>query len=220
MCGRYELHTHPAAIALAMGLDYAPEIRERYNVAPTQQVPIVRLNSEGKRELVQVKWGFVPFWAKDPSIGSRMINARSETVATAPAFRTAFKKTRCLIPATGFYEWQKREGTIKQPMHIGMKDGAPFAFAGLWTTWGAKDAEPLTTCTIITGEPNELAATIHNRMPVILAPADYARWLDIEQPDAGDLLKPYPADAMKAYPISTRVNSPKNDDPSIIEPIA
>lgn len=219
MCGRYELHTHPAAIALAFALEHPPEIRARYNIAPTQQVPIIRLNDAGSRELSQVKWGFVPFWAKDPSIGSRMINARAETVATAPAFRSAFKKTRCLIPASGFYEWQKREGTAKQPMHIGMNDGAPFAFAGLWTTWGAKDAEPLLTCTIITGEPNELVAPIHNRMPVILAADDYGRWLDLAAPNPDALLRPFPANGMTAYPVSTRVNSPKHDDADIIVPV-
>jgi len=140
MCGRYELHTHPAAIQLAMGLPFPPEVSARYNIAPTQQVPIVRLR-DGKRELSQVRWGLVPFWAKDVAIGSKMINARAETVATAPAFRSAFKRTRCLIPASGFYEWQKREGTTKLPMHIGMKDDSTFAFAGLWTSWGPKDGE-------------------------------------------------------------------------------
>ncbi len=131
-------------MALAFGLKYPPEITPRYNSAPTQQIPIIRLNETGERELAQVRWGFVPFWAKDPSIGSKMINARAETIATAPAFRSAFKKTRCLIPASGFYEWQKREDRSRQPVHIGMKDGAPFAFAGLWTTWGPKYAELVT----------------------------------------------------------------------------
>jgi len=191
MCGRYELHTQPAAMALAFGLKYPPDITARYNIAPTQQVPIIRLNANGERELSQVKWGLVPFWAKDASIGSKMINARAETVTTAPAFRSAFKKTRCLSPASGFYEWQKRDDGTKQPMHIGMKHGEPFAFAGLWTTWGPKDGE-LVTCTIITGEPNELAAAIHNRMPVILASDDYSHWLDIENPDAAALLRPRP----------------------------
>jgi putative SOS response-associated peptidase YedK len=220
MCGRYELHTQPAAIALLFGLQHPPEISARYNIAPTQRVPIVRLTPGGDRELAQVRWGLVPFWAKDPSIGSKMINARAETVATAPAFRSAFKKTRCLIPASGFYEWQKRPDGSKQPMHIGMKDGGPFALAGLWTRWGPKDGEQLETCTIITGEPNEVAAPIHNRMPVIVAAGDYERWLDIELPDATELLKPYPPDDMTAYPVSTRVNSPKNDDAQIVEPIS
>lgn len=218
MCGRYELHTHPAAIALAFGLAHAPEIRARYNIAPTQQVPIIRL-VDGERQLSQVRWGFVPFWAKDPKIGSNMINARADTVAKAPAFRVAFKRDRCLIPASGFYEWQKRGELPKQPMHIGMKDGAPFAFAGLWSTWGPKDGEQLQTCTIITTEPNELAAPIHNRMPVILAAHDYARWLDTELPDAEAMLRPYPADEMRVFAVSTRVNSPKNDDPDVIEPL-
>jgi putative SOS response-associated peptidase YedK len=216
MCGRYELHSQPAAMALAFGLKFPPEITPRYNIAPTQQVPIIRRNEGGERELSQVKWGFVPFWAKDPSVGSKMINGRSETIATAPAYRSAFKKTRCLIPASGFYEWLKRGVATKQPMHIGMKDGAPFAFAGLWTTWGPKESE-LVTCTIITGEPNELVAPIHNRMPVILAAANYDRWFDVDAPDPTSLLVPYPADAMAAYPVSTRVNSVKNDDAAILD---
>ena len=191
MCGRYELHTHSAAIALAFALDIAPDISPRYNIAPTQHVPIVR-ERDGKRELVQVRWGLVPFFAKDPSIGSRMINARAETVATAPSYRLPFKKSRCLIPASGFYEWKKLDetGKRKQPYHLGMRDQSVFAFAGLWTRWRSKEGgEPLDTCVIITTEPNELAATVHNRMPVIIAPEDYARRLDTFAPDATDLLR-------------------------------
>ena len=191
MCGRYELHAHPAAIALAFALDLPPDIVPRYNIAPTQQVPIVR-ERDGKRQLTLVRWGLVPFFAKDPSIGSRMINARAETVATAPSYRLPFKKSRCLVPASGFYEWKKLDetGKRKQPYHLGMRDESVFAFAGLWTRWKPKEGgEPLDTCVIITTEPNELAATVHNRMPVIIAPEDYARRLDTFAPDATDLLR-------------------------------
>ena len=219
MCGRYELHTHPAALALALGLKYPPEIQARYNIAPTQQVPIVRLR-EGARELSQVRWGLVPFWAKDPAIGNKMINARAETVTSRPGFRDAYKNARCLIPASGFYEWAKMTDGTKQPVHIGMKDDGPFAFAGLWSRWGPKGGEKLETCTIITTEANELCQRVHDRMPVILAPENYERWLDIAHQDPADLLRPYPSDAMRAYPVSTRVNSPNNDDAQIIEPLA
>ena len=136
-------------MAKRLGLRYPPEFSARYNIAPTQQVPIVRLTKTGERELSQVKWGLVPFWAKDPSIGSKMINARAETVVSKPGFRDAYKKARCLIPASGFYEWAKLTDGTKQPVRIAMKDDAPFAFAGLWSRWGPKDAE-IETCTIIT----------------------------------------------------------------------
>jgi putative SOS response-associated peptidase YedK len=218
MCGRYELHTHPAAVALALGLKFPPEIAPRYNIAPTQQIPIVRLR-DGERELSQVRWGLVPFWAKDPAIGNKLINARAETIASKPAFRDAYRKARCLIPASGFYEWAKLTDGRKQPVHLGMKDDSVFAFAGLWSRWGPREDE-LETCTIITTEANELSQRVHDRMPVIVAPDNYARWLDVEDPDPADLLRAYPSDAMRAYPVSTRVNSPKNDDAAIIEPLA
>jgi putative SOS response-associated peptidase YedK len=218
MCGRYELHTHPTAVALALGLEFPPEITPRYNIAPTQQVPIVRLR-EGERELSQLRWGLVPFWAKDPAIGNKLINARAETIASKPAFRESYRKARCLIPASGFYEWAKMTDGRKQPVHIGMKDGSLFAFAGLWSRWGPK-GEALETCTIITTDANELCQQVHDRMPVILAPEHYAQWLDSAQPDPAYLLRPYASDAMRVYPVSTRVNSPKNDDAAIIEPLA
>jgi putative SOS response-associated peptidase YedK len=219
MCGRYELHTSPAALALALGLRYPPEIKARYNIAPTQQVPIVRLTRDGERELSQVKWGLVPFWAKDPSIGNKMINARAETIVSKPGFRDAYKKTRCLIPASGFYEWAKMTDGSKQPVRIAMIDDAPFAFAGLWSGWGPKGSE-LITCTIITTEANELCQAVHDRMPVILAPENYDRWLDTTDADPADLLRPYPSEAMRAYPIGKRVSNPKNDDAELIEPLA
>lgn len=218
MCGRYELHTHPAALALALGLKFPPEITPRYNIAPTQAVPVVRLR-DGERELSQVRWGLVPFWAKDLAIGNKMINARAESVATKPGYRDAYRKMRCLIPASGFYEWAKMIDGKKQPVRVCMMDDAPFAFAGLWSRWGPRDAE-IETCAIITTEANELCARVHDRMPVILASSNYERWLDVAaDADPVDLLRPYPSEAMRAYPVSTRVNKPENDDARLIEPI-
>ena len=220
MCGRYELHAHPAALALAFGLRYPPEIGPRYNIAPTQLVPIIRINGAGERELAQVRWGLVPFWAKDASIGSKLINARAETVSAKPGFRDAYRSARCLIPASGFYEWAKMTDGTKQPVRIAMKDDGAFAFAGLWAKWGGKSEPPLLTCTIVTTEANELCQKVHDRMPAILAPENYARWLDVADRDPADLLRAYPSALMQAYPISTRVNSPKNDDESIISPMS
>lgn len=220
MCGRYELHAHPAVLALAFGLPFPPEIRARYNIAPTQDVPVVRATRSGARELAQVRWGLVPRWAKDPSIGSRMINARAETVTTKPAYRTALRWHRCLIPADGFYEWTMVPGTGKRPMHVGMKDGAPFAFAGLTERWLTPAGDALDTCTIITTQANALVAPLHDRMPAIVAPADYARWLDSGLEDITDILSPYPAEAMHFFAVSTRVNAVRNDDAGLIEPVA
>ncbi len=218
MCGRYELHTHPAVLALAFGLPFPPDIRARYNIAPMQDVPVVRQLRTGGRELAQVRWGLVPRWAKDPSIGARMINARAETLAEKPAFRTALRKHRCLIPADGFYEWTLVPGAGKQPLHIGMKDGSPFAFAGLTERWLAPSGDALDTCTIVTTQANALLSPLHDRMPVIVSPADYARWLDTDVDDVADILAPYPAPAMRYFPVSTRVNAVRNDDASLIEP--
>lgn len=220
MCGRYELHTHPAAIALAFGLAHPPDLRPRYNIAPMQQVPIVRLNAAGEREIAQVRWGLVPRWAKDPSIGAKMINARGETAATKPSFRTAFRRHRCLVPADGFYEWQLRREGPKQPMRIGMKDGGVFAFAGLFERWLSPEGEKLDTCTMLTTEANALLRPVHDRMPVIVPPEAYARWLDPALPDPEALIAPYADAAMTYWPVSTRVNSVKNDDPKCIEPIS
>lgn len=220
MCGRYELHAHPAVLALAFGLPFPPDIRARYNIAPTQDVPVVRTVRGGARELAQVRWGLVPRWAKDPSIGSRMINARAETVTTKPAYRTALRWHRCLVPADGFYEWTMVPGVGKRPMHIGMKDGAPFAFAGLTERWLTPAGDALDTCTIITTQANALVAPLHDRMPAIVAPADYARWLDSGIEDITDILSPYPPEAMHCFAVSTRVNAVRNDDAGLIEPVA
>lgn len=221
MCGRYELHTHPAALALVFGLEFPPAIRPRYNIAPTQDIPVIRLAQSGARELAQMRWGLVPRWAKDPSIGAKMINARAETLAQKPSFRTAFQRHRCLIPADGFYEWKQAPGGGKQPIHVGMKDERPFAFAGLTERWLSPGGEVLDSCTIVTTTANALLATMHDRMPVIVAPSDYARWLDVaSDADVTDLLAPYPADAMTWYPVSTRVNAVRNDDAALLEHVA
>ena len=217
MCGRYELHTQPAALALAFGVSFPPQLRPRYNIAPMQDVPIVRRNASGERELVNVRWGLVPRWAKDPAIGSRMINARSETLAEKPSFRMALKRHRCLLPADGFYEWKQTPSGGKQPIHIGMKDGAPFAFAGLFERWLSPAGEVLDTCTIVTTQSNALLAPLHDRMPVIVAPESFDRWLNVANEDPPtELFAPYPADAMTYYPVSLRVNSVRNDDAKLI----
>ena len=220
MCGRYELHTHPAALALAFGLPIPPSIRPRYNIAPMQDVPVIRTAATGERELAMVRWGLVPRWAKDPSIGAKMINARAETLAQKPSFRTALRKHRCLIPANGFYEWKVVPGGAKQPLHIGMQDGGLFAFAGLTERWLSPQGEVLDTCTIITTQANALLSPMHDRMPAIVAPGDYDRWLDVAIPEVADILAPYPAPRMTYYPVSTRVNAVRHDDAGLIERIA
>jgi putative SOS response-associated peptidase YedK len=218
MCGRYELHHNPDVMALMFELGMKPDWLPRYNIAPSQQAPIVRVDKEGGRRASMVRWGLIPHWAKDKSIAYKTINARAETVATAPAFRDAFRKHRCLVPASGFYEWQVRAGG-KQPYRIGMIDDAPFAFAGLWSRWNDPEGQTIDTYTIVTTEPNELTAKVHSRMPVILAREDYSRWLDVAAPDPAELLRPYPAEEMRAYPVSSRVGSPKNDDATLLERI-
>jgi putative SOS response-associated peptidase YedK len=219
MCGRYELHSHPAAIALAFGLAHPPELHARYNIGPMTDVPVVRIGAAGERELVRVRWGLVPRWAKDPSIGAKMINARGETIAEKPSFRTAYRRHRCLLPADGFYEWVQVGDAAhpgKQPMHIGMKDGSPFGMAGLFERWLNADGEVLDSCTIVTTDANELLRPIHDRMPVIIAPEQYARWLDPGHPEVSDLIAPYPSAAMAYYPVSTRVNNVRHDDAALI----
>lgn len=220
MCGRFTNMMSWDELVALYGLgevrNMAPGWKPRYNVAPTQYLPVIRLDAECRRELVMLRWGLVPSWVKDPAIGARLINARAETIAEKPSFRAAFKTRRCLIPADGFYEW-RRAGGAKQPYRITMANGSPFAFAGLWERWTAGE-EALETVTIITTGANKLLAAIHDRMPVIIDPADQAAWLEARDtaiPLA--LLQPYPAERMSAYPVSARVNSPRNDDPSLIE---
>lgn len=220
MCGRFTLWVQFGDLIKAFpGVDFAEPLPPRYNIAPTQQVVAIPNDEPQRATLFQ--WGLVPFWAKDPSIGSRMINARAETAAEKPAFRAAYRRRRCLILADGFYEWRSEPGSrTKTPMYVRMASGEPFAFAGLWEIWRPDDT-PLLSCTILTTEPNELVAPIHNRMPVILPPDAYERWLDPDEVRSGaldDLLVPYPAEAMTAYAVTTYVNSPANDSPACIAP--
>jgi putative SOS response-associated peptidase YedK len=199
-----------------------PVLAPRYNIAPTQSVIVV--GDDGERYLKQMRWGLIPSWAKDESIGNRMINARAETIAEKPAFRAALKKRRCLIPADGFYEWKKGETSKapKQPFCIRLKSKEPFGFAGLWEHWTSPDGEEVLSCTIITTEVNELLKEVHHRMPVILPREAEAVWLDPKIQDTDKLLpllKPYPSDEMEFYPVDRIVNSPANDTPDCIVPI-
>ena len=204
------------------GLADAPELKPRYNIAPTQQIAAIKLDPEsGTRKLSLLRWGLIPSWADDPSIGNRMINARAETLAVKPAFRSAFKKGRCLIVADGFYEW-KKTGSTKQPYFIRFKDDEPFAFAGLSEHWHRGD-QIIDSATIITTDANELMNGIHDRMPVILSPEDYDLWLEPEFHGQGkllEMLKPYPAEEMTAYPVSTVVNNPRNEVKECVEAVA
>jgi putative SOS response-associated peptidase YedK len=222
MCGRYTIRTSLQKIIEAMSpvlVRIDPHLFvPRYNVAPTQDVPVIRLVPEG-RELAALHWGLIPPWAKDPAIGNRMINARSETAAQKPAFRDAFKKRRCLLVADGFYEWKKTPDG-KQPYFIHLRDDSAFALAGVWERW-SHDQQRIESCTLFTTEPNELMRPIHDRMPAIIGREDYQRWLDpkTDPDDAGKLLKPFDAEKMEARPVSRRVNSPKTDDSQCVEGI-
>ena len=219
MCGRYSLTSNMDDLQARFDFEARDLVyRPRYNVAPTQTVLSV-VNDQGNRAEF-MRWGLIPFWAKDPKIGARMINARAETVAQKPAFRNALRKRRCLILADGFYEWQKQAGK-KVPMYIAAKSREPFAMAGLFETWKSPSGENVRSCTIITTVPNSLMESIHNRMPVILAQDAEATWLDPEIDDADDLmplLMPCPADRLEAYPVSPLVNSPQNDSPECVLP--
>ncbi len=226
MCGRYVLTTPGEVLAQifevpAPSEEIARALAPRYNIAPTQPVPVVRRSAAGPRELALVQWGLVPHWAKEPAIGGKMINARAETAAEKPAYRDAFKRRRCLIPADGFYEWKKL-GKGKEPWFLRMRDRRPFAFAGLWSSWKRPEGgEPLESCAILTTAPNELVATLHDRMPVILSPAHQERWLDAAANVSTftELFSPYPAEQMEAYPVSRGVNSPAHDAPDNLEPV-
>jgi putative SOS response-associated peptidase YedK len=219
MCGRYTL------IRLADFTDMFPWIRppdeappQRYNIAPTQAVAVVPNTPAHQVDFFH--WGFIPYWAKDASIGNRMINARVETVATKPIFRTALRRRRCAIPASGFYEWKKNSDGTKTPMYIRMKSGKPFAFAGLWERWNSPDGSEVRSCTIITAKPNALMRSIHDRMPVILPGGAMKRWLDSAESSDNfqDLLEPFAAEQMEAFAVLRTVNNPRNDTPECIQP--
>jgi putative SOS response-associated peptidase YedK len=218
MCGRFYLFSTGVAVADLFDLDGPVEVAPRYNIAPSQAVAVVRLGDHG-RELVPLRWGFIPSWAKDAKFAP--INARSETAADKPTFRSAMRKRRCLVPADGFYEWM-RQGKAKQPFCFRLLDDKPFAFAGLWDRWEGPSG-PVETCCILTTAANELVRPAHDRMPVILERPNFEQWLDPAEQDAEALawmLRPYRAEAMRGYPVSPLVNSPKNDDARCLEPAA
>ncbi|MCO5165300.1 MAG: SOS response-associated peptidase [Planctomycetes bacterium] len=230
MCGRFTVKTPLHALVDAFGVDEVQEgleaLPERFNVAPTQEVPVVRRTGEGRaRRLDLLRWGLVPLWARDLRIGHRTINARAETVATTPAFRQAFVRRRCLVLADGFYEW-RREGTARLGHWLRRRDGRPFAMAGLWERWRGPDKtleRPLETCTIITTDANEVVAPIHDRMPVILDPDDFARWLDPDEqrgPVLQAMLRPCPARLLESIPVGTYVNDVRHEGPRCIAPYA
>jgi putative SOS response-associated peptidase YedK len=221
MCGRFTFTVDLAELRQSFPWLTAPEHpTARYNIAPTQPVAVVP--NTGENRLDYFVWGLIPYWAKDPTIGSRMINARAETLAEKSSFRTPFRRRRCLVLADGFYEWRKEPGSkTKTPYLIHMKSGQPFAFAGLWERWHSPLGDEVLSCTIITTRPNELVAKLHDRMPVILHPSAYEVWLaPAEQPSdkLQGLLEPFPAGEMEAYPVSPLVNSPSNDVPECILP--
>lgn len=220
MCGRYTVSNPGEVLPELLGHESFPETAARFNVAPTQQAPVVVAGEDGSRELRTMRWGLVPYWAEDPEIGNRMINARSESVAEKPAFRDSFERRRCVVAADGFYEWQKVPGG-KQPYLLRLTGGAPFGFAGLWDRWRGPGGRVLETFTILTTEPNELAAPIHDRMPVILGEPARAGWLarDARPEDLHPLLVAFPAAAMEAIPVSDYVNSPANDSLECMQPV-
>lgn len=224
MCGRYALYgpksrNRPEALAFYdEEIDFSPH----FNAAPTQQLPVYAIGADGRRALTLMRWGLVPAWAKDPSVGARMINARAETVAEKPSFRAAYRRRRCLVPMNGFYEWQKTPAH-KVPHFIRLLNEEVFAAAGLYEQWpGNAAAGPLTTFTVLTTDANALMRPLHERMPVIVPRTEYETWLDPENVTGTGLeglLQPYPADEMRAVPVSTRVNSVRNDDAALLEPV-
>lgn len=229
MCGRYDfqgVYEHGRDLELTRFFDVElGDLRPppRFNIAPTQQIAAIRRTRDDARpRLVMLRWGLVPRWAKDLSFGARTVNARAESAAEKPAFRDALRRRRCLVPANGFYEWEKL-GDFKRPWRFVVRGGEPFAIAGLWERWIGPDQAPVETCTLLTTDANESVRPLHDRMPLILPREAHAAWLDPELTDPAKLaewMKPFPSSEMRAYPVSTRVNSPRNDDPSCIEPVA
>lgn len=220
MCGRFAQRTDAKGLAKAFKVSEVPDVKPRYNIAPTQDILAVYESADG-REMIYYKWGLIPSWAKDASMGARLINARSETVREKPAFREAFKKRRCIIPADGFYEWRRKEGQ-KQPFFFRMREESPFGFAGLWDRWEGESGQVINSCTILTTEANEALRPVHDRMPVILHPEEYSLWLEAdarERASLAELLRPYPAEEMVGYPVSTSINSPRNQGAELIEQI-
>ncbi|MBT8136074.1 MAG: SOS response-associated peptidase [Gammaproteobacteria bacterium] len=220
MCGRFAFYAPAEAVTRIFGVEDPPDIEPRFNIAPTQFVPIIRADSDGERSVSMLRWGLVPFWAKDKAIGNRMINARAETLSEKPAYKSPFRKRRCIVPANGFYEW-KKQGSVKQPYFISHGGDKPFGMAGLWARWrdGENDDETLETFTIVTTAPNEAVAPLHNRMPAIIDTSHFTQWLDPENHDTAalqELLLPPPAEPVTVWPVSRRVNDPKNDEAELV----
>ncbi|MBN1687632.1 MAG: SOS response-associated peptidase [Candidatus Omnitrophica bacterium] len=221
MCGRYSLTVDKKTLAEEFHIDLGKLKRwvSRYNIAPSTPVPVLYREREEENNFDYFLWGLIPSWAKDKEIGHRMMNARKETLSEKPSFRGPFRHQRCLILSDGFYEWH-RGGRSKVPYYIRLQSKKPFSFAGLWSRWRGPTGDEVRTCTIITGEPNSVIAPIHNRMPVILLPEHRDKWMDTERENTEeliDLLKPYPAEEMEAYPVSSFVNSPNNDTRECIQ---
>jgi len=216
MCGRFAFYSPSEATAALFGVETSRTVEPRYNIAPTQFIAAIRNSDENQPELAMFRWGLVPFWAKDPSIGARMINARAETVAEKPSFRAAYRKRRCLILADGFYEWRKsRDG--KMPYLISLADGAPFAFAGLWERWDSKDSdESLQTTTILNTAANDFMSQLHHRMPVVLQPENAGRWLQGDMKLLAEVADNSPP--FRAWPVDRTVNNARNESAAIIEP--
>jgi putative SOS response-associated peptidase YedK len=220
VCGRYRLSRRKQIVEQYFESDCGEENWDpRYNIAPTQPVPVIRQSpKEPVRQLSLMRWGLIPSWAKDPSGAAMMINARSETASIKPAYREPLRFRRCLIPADGFYEWQ-RTGKSKQPYCFEVNDGQLFAFAGIWDSWKDPSGSWIRSCSILTTTVNAVTAPIHNRMPVILAPDSYDRWLDPRAADASELLKPWDPRLMRSYPVGTRINQVANDDEECARPV-
>lgn len=222
MCGRFARRSTQKILADWFGvpLGELPWFAPTFNAAPQSTQPIVRLSRDtAAREFLLARWGLVPSWAKDAKFGYSTFNARAEELLSKPAFRDAFKSRRCLVPADAFYEWQRIDPKTKRPYAIALRSGEPYAFAGLWELWKPREGPPLESFTIITTDPNEVMEPLHDRMPVILEPRDYDRWLDPEDPQRPpvDLLRPYPAGKMHAWPVNERVGNVRNDDATLLE---
>lgn len=223
MCGRYVLYGPQSRHTRDFEVDGWPDFPDRYNIAPSSDVPIIRLSPEGVRVAQLLHWGLIPHWAKDPAIGYKLTNARAESVADKPAFRSAFKQRRCLVPASGIYEWQTVQGGRKQPWYIHLKDDAPMAMGGLWESWTSPEGEILRTFCVITTAPNDLMQPIHDRMPVIIPKDCWTEWLNPRNHDTADLvamLAPYAATAMEAWPVSRRVSNAREEGAELIAAVA
>lgn len=219
MCGRYVIEISADLVRRVFGVVDVPHWTARYNVAPTQMVPVIRQRGDSTRQLVQMRWGLIPSWAKE--VGEGLINARAETVNEKPSFRQSFRQRRCILPATGFYEWQKVD-KHKIPHFVRLKNQMPMPFAGIWDSWRAPDGQVVESCAILTTTANGAVGAIHERMPLILHPDEFGQWLDREQHDPValmSLLTPYPSDCLEVYPVSTLVNSVANDQPECIVPL-